>query len=119
MRISSLQSVLSTPEDSSLTPESPRSLSLRSSSLRLEGWEVRTEDRASQLISESLQPLSLNFIRKKTGKRNTGVNEYSYLSERLLDLEITKAVPCVKQVRNSAVYFDLEKKYKETIIAFI
>lgn len=96
MRISSLQSVLSTPEDSSLTPESRRSLSLRSSSLRLEGWEVRTEDRASQLISESLQPLSLNFIRKKKGKINTGVNEYSYLSERLLDLEITKAVPCVK-----------------------
>lgn len=74
---------------------------------------MRTEDRASQLISESLQPLSLNFIKKKTGKRNTSVNEYSYLSERLLDLEITKAVPCVKQVRNGAVYFDLEKNTKK------
>lgn len=74
---------------------------------------MRTEDRASQLFSESLQPLSLKFIRKKTGKRNTGVNEYSYLSERLLDLEITKAVPCVKQVRNGAVYFDLEKNTKK------
>lgn len=74
---------------------------------------MRTEDSASQLISESLQPLSLNFIRKKTEKRNTGVNEYSHLSKRLLDLEITKAVPCVKQVRNGAVYFDLEKNTKK------
>ena len=59
LRVSSSQCGLSSPADSFFTPESFRSLSLRSSSLRLEDWELRTEDRAAQLLSDRLQPLSL------------------------------------------------------------
>lgn len=59
LNISSLQYGLSSPPHSVFTPESFRSLSFRSSSLRLEEWELRTEDRVSQILSERLQPLSL------------------------------------------------------------
>lgn len=45
--------------DRSFTPESWRSLLLRSSSLTLEDWEPRNEDRALQLLSERLQILIL------------------------------------------------------------
>lgn len=58
-RTSSLQCGLFIPRDRSFTPESNRSLLLRSSPLRLDGRELITEDRASQLISERLQRLSL------------------------------------------------------------
>jgi len=56
---SSLQFGLLSPAESCFTPESCRLLLLRPSSVRLEDWELRTEDRASQLLSERLQPLSL------------------------------------------------------------
>ena len=59
LRLSSLQSGHFNSTDSSFTPESCRSLLFRSSSLRLEDWELRTEDRASQLLSDRLQPLIL------------------------------------------------------------
>ena len=59
LRVSSVQCGLFSSEHSSFTPESCRLLLLRSSSLRLEDWELRTEDRAAQLLSERLQPLSL------------------------------------------------------------
>ena len=59
LRLSSLQSGRLSSADSSFTPESCRSLLFRSKSLRLEDWELRTEDRASQLLSDRLQPLSL------------------------------------------------------------
>ena len=59
LRVSRVQCGLSSPADNSFTPESCRLLLLRSSSLRLEDRELRTEDRASQLLSERLQPLSL------------------------------------------------------------
>ena len=64
LRISSLQCGLCSPTDSDFTPESCRSLLLRSSSLREDDWELRTEDRDSQLLSDRLQPLSLK--KKKT-----------------------------------------------------
>lgn len=59
LRLSSLQCGLSSASDRSLTPESSRSLSLRSSSPRLEDVKLRTEDRTSQLPSDMLQTLSL------------------------------------------------------------
>ena len=61
LRRSSLQCGLFSPAESSSTPESCRSLWLRSSSVRLEDWELRTEDRTSQLLSDRLQPLSLKI----------------------------------------------------------
>lgn len=50
---------LCSPTDKSFTPESCRSLLLRSSSFRLEDWELRIKDRGSQVLSERLQPFSL------------------------------------------------------------
>ncbi|CAL8399535.1 unnamed protein product, partial [Boreogadus saida] len=46
-----MQCVLPSPAESGFTPESCRSLILRSSSLRLEEWELRTEAKASQHLS--------------------------------------------------------------------
>ena len=54
---SSLQSGLFSPTHSSSTPESFRGLVLRSRTLRLE--ELRTEDRAAQLLSDSSHLLRL------------------------------------------------------------
>lgn len=59
LRLSSVQWGVSTAADKNFTPESFRSLSLRSSSFRVEDWERRTEDRTSQLFSERLQVPSL------------------------------------------------------------
>ena len=64
LRVSSSQCGLFSPDDSSFTPESCRSLLLRSSSLKLENWELRTEDRASQLLFDRLQSLSLKKTKK-------------------------------------------------------
>lgn len=47
LRLFSVQVGLLNPADRSFTPESCRSLLLRSSSSRLEDWELRTEHRAS------------------------------------------------------------------------
>ena len=60
LRVSSVQCGLPSPAESSFTPESSRSLILRSSSLRLEELELRTEARASQHPSDRQQPLSLH-----------------------------------------------------------
>ena len=54
LRVSSVQCGLPSPAESSFTPESCRKLVLRSSSLRLEEWELRTEARASQHLSVRL-----------------------------------------------------------------
>ena len=59
LSLSSLQCGLLSPAEISFTPESLRSLLLRSSSLRLDALELRTDARASQLLSDKLQPLSL------------------------------------------------------------
>ncbi len=59
LSVSSVQFGLSSPADNSFTPESCRLLLLKSSSLSLEDWELRTDDRALQLFSERLQPFSL------------------------------------------------------------
>ena len=59
LRVSSVQCGLCSPTESGFTPKSFRLLLLRSSTLREEDWELRTEDRASQLLSERLQLLSL------------------------------------------------------------
>ena len=64
LRVSSSQCGLFSPDDSSFTPESCRSLLLRSNSLKLENWELRTEDRASQLLFDRLQSLSLKKTKK-------------------------------------------------------
>lgn len=66
LRISSLQCGLSSPTESRFTPRSPRWSRLRSSSLRQEDWQLRTEDRAPQLWQSRSQPLSL-----KKNKANT------------------------------------------------
>lgn len=60
LRVSSLHPGLFSPSDSIFTPESFRSLLLRSRCLRLEDWDLRTEDRSSQLLSDRLQSLSLD-----------------------------------------------------------
>ena len=60
LRVSSVQCGLPSPAESSFTPESCRSLVLRSSSLRLEELELRTETRASQHLSDRLQQFSLH-----------------------------------------------------------
>lgn len=78
LNISSLQYGLSSPPHSVFTPESFRSLLFRSSSLRLEEWELRTEDRVSQILSERLQPLSLlrqQEVKKKTPNKHTDQNK--------------------------------------------
>lgn len=77
LNISSLQYGLSSPPHSVFTPESFRSLLFRSSSLRLEEWELRTEDRVSQVLSERLQPLSLLRQQevKKTPNKHTNQNK--------------------------------------------
>ena len=59
LRFSSLQCGLFSPADYSFTPESCRSLLLRSRCLRPEDCELRTEERAPQILSDSLHPLSL------------------------------------------------------------
>lgn len=59
LRVSSLHCRLASPAERSLTPESSRSLLLRSNSLRLDDCELTTEDRASQLLFDRLQPLNL------------------------------------------------------------
>lgn len=59
LKVSSFQCGLSTSAHISVTPESRRLLLLRSSSVRLENCELRTSDRASQHLSERLQPLRL------------------------------------------------------------
>lgn len=59
LRISSLQWGFSSPAEKSFTPESSRSLLLRSSSVRVEHWKLSSEDRALQLLFERLQPSSL------------------------------------------------------------
>lgn len=61
LRVSSLQCGLSSPEESRLTPESFKLLLLKSSSLRLELGDLRTEDRASQPLSKSIHPQSLKI----------------------------------------------------------
>ena len=65
LRVSSVQYGLPSPAERSFTPESCRSLVLRSRSLRLEEFELRTEARASQHLSDQRQPFSLN-----TNKQN-------------------------------------------------
>ena len=60
LRVSSVQCGLPSPAESSFTPESCRLLELRSSSLRLEELELRTEARASQHLSDRPQPMSLH-----------------------------------------------------------
>lgn len=52
------------PADNSFTPESCRSLLLRSSSLSLKDLEMKTEHRASQLLLVMLQEdsLKINYI---------------------------------------------------------
>lgn len=72
LRISSVQYELITPMHRNFTPESRRSLLLRSSSLRLKYWEQRTEDRTSQLLSVRLHTLNL----KDTHKENTSFTVY-------------------------------------------
>lgn len=62
LRVSRVQCGLFSPPERSITPEFCRSLLLRSRSLRLEDCELRTEDRASQLLHVRLQPLSLKKI---------------------------------------------------------
>ena len=52
LRVSSVQCGLPSPAESSFTPESCRSLVLRSSSFRREELELRTEARASQHLSD-------------------------------------------------------------------
>ena len=59
LRLSSLQCGLPSPSESGFTPESCRSLLLRSSSIRLEELELRTEARASQHLQDRWQPFSL------------------------------------------------------------
>ncbi|TNN33636.1 hypothetical protein EYF80_056201 [Liparis tanakae] len=56
-RVSSLKCGLSSPAERSFTPESCSMLSLRSRCFRLEDWELRTEDRAPQLLSERARHL--------------------------------------------------------------
>ena len=59
LRVSNVQCGLPSPAESSFTPESCRSLKLRSNSLRLE-LELKIEARASQHLSDSLQSFSLH-----------------------------------------------------------
>lgn len=61
LSVSSAQCGICSAADRSLTPEFCRSLLLRSSSLRFEVWQVRTEDSASQLFSERKQLLKLDI----------------------------------------------------------
>ncbi|KAF4084691.1 hypothetical protein AMELA_G00108890 [Ameiurus melas] len=57
--VSSVQCGFSSPAESSFTPESCSLLLLRSSSLSLEEFELRTEDRTLQLSSVRLHRRSL------------------------------------------------------------
>lgn len=86
LRISSLQCWFATPTHRSFTPESCRSLLLRSNSLRQEDWELTTEDRSSQLVSVRLQSVSLKIMNAKTN--NTVINMYSFCNKESLDLAI-------------------------------
>lgn len=74
LRVSSLQCGLPSPTDRSLAPASFRLLLLRSSSLRLEDWELRTVARASQLFSVKLHTLRLQ--RKKGSVQLEKYNHY-------------------------------------------
>ena len=65
LRVFSVQSGLPSPTHSLMIPESCKSFSFKSNSIRLE-LEVRTDDNSSQHLSERLQPLSL--------KRKLGYN---------------------------------------------
>ena len=62
LRVSTVQCELFSPAERRFNPESCKLLLLRSSSLRLEDWALRTEDRASQPFQDILQPLSLEEI---------------------------------------------------------
>ena len=63
LRLSSAQFWLSSPTDSSFTPESFRLLLLRSSNLRWDGLDFRAEATTSQWVSESPQLYSLSWHR--------------------------------------------------------
>uniref|UniRef100_A0A4W6FLM9 Uncharacterized protein n=1 Tax=Lates calcarifer TaxID=8187 RepID=A0A4W6FLM9_LATCA len=60
LKVSSVQSGLSTRSHSSFTSESCRLFPLRSRSLRWEGLDFRAETREEQLISDKLQHHNLN-----------------------------------------------------------
>lgn len=64
LRISSLQFGLSSPAQSSFTPESCRLFPLRSSSVRCEGLDFRAEVTTSQWVSDRLLLLNLWRPRK-------------------------------------------------------
>lgn len=62
LKLNSLHIDISCPPESSLTPESCKLLSLRSSSLRLEDWDLRAGESKSQLLSETLQQVNLKMV---------------------------------------------------------
>ncbi|KAF7641652.1 hypothetical protein LDENG_00275430 [Lucifuga dentata] len=70
---------LSSPAESSFSPESCRSLLLRSRSLRLEDWQLRTELRASQLLHDRLQRLSLRRDSCCSGHTHTHTHTHLYI----------------------------------------
>ena len=61
LSVSSVQYGLPNPAESFFTPESVKSLLLRSTSLKLEELELKRDVNSSQHLSDRLQPLSLEI----------------------------------------------------------
>ena len=94
LRLSSAQFWLSSPTDSSFTPESFRLLLPRSSPLRWEGLDFRAEATTSQWVSESPQPESLSWDRHYT---NVLMKEENLYLLHAFDVKTFCSVRCLAQ----------------------
>lgn len=101
LRVFRVQCKLCSSAEIYLAPESWRSLSLRSSSLRQEDGQLRTNERASQLFPERLQQFSLTK-KKKNKQTNTDFITIddaisSYYWQHLIFQKWLKILPYFKQ----------------------
>lgn len=115
LRVSTAQSGLSSPADRSFSPESCRSLLLRSSCLRLENWELRNKDSTSQVLSDRLHTFSLKNYEQE--HNSTGFKVYSMYNKKTTDLaifqdQLESSLPYVKINRNVAAFCDFKTNTK-------
>lgn len=95
LRVFRVQCRLCSSAEIYLAPESWRSLSLRSSSLRQEDGQLRTKERASQLFPERLQQFSLT--KKNTDFITIDDAISSYYWQHLIFQKWLKILPYFKQ----------------------
>lgn len=97
LRVSSLQGRFASPAESNVAPESCRLFRLRSNSFKVKDWELKIEDRVSQLLSDTLQPLSL---KESLWQRKTNIVFIVYNVKMFLILKLpySNIVICKKWI---------------------